>query len=62
MAEIAAGALVAEQVVATGVEAGAVVAVAQPTQPPKATLSQIASSDASCVCPIPLPGYFPEAN
>ncbi|KAK4446484.1 hypothetical protein QBC34DRAFT_411301 [Podospora aff. communis PSN243] len=42
MAEIAAGALVAEQVVATGVEAAAVAAVAAPTQPLKVALSQLA--------------------
>ena len=47
MAEIAAGALVAEQVVATGVEAAAAVAIARPTQPLQATLSQIGTSDAS---------------
>ncbi|KAJ4403222.1 hypothetical protein N0V82_010682 [Gnomoniopsis sp. IMI 355080] len=44
MAEIAAGALVAEQVVSTSLEAGAAVSIAKPTQPLKATLSQIATS------------------
>lgn len=43
MAEVAAGALVAEQVVATGVEAGvAAVAIATPTQPLKVSLEQLA--------------------
>ncbi|KAK3496376.1 hypothetical protein B0T13DRAFT_435441 [Neurospora crassa] len=42
MAEIAAGALVAEQIVATGVEVGATVAVAAPTQPLKVSLTQLA--------------------
>lgn len=46
MAEIAAGALVAEQVVSTGLEAAAVASVARPTLPLKASLSQIASSPA----------------
>ena len=41
MAGIAAGALVAEQVLATGIEAVAAVAVARPTPPPKALLTQI---------------------
>ncbi|KAK2000298.1 kelch domain-containing protein [Colletotrichum falcatum] len=44
MAEVAAGAVVAEQIVATGVEVGAVVTVARPTQPLKVTLSQIATT------------------
>lgn len=56
MAEIAAGAIVAEQVISTGVEAGAAVAVARPTQPLKVSLSQIATTqapefDASSVYP-----------
>ncbi|CCC13166.1 hypothetical protein SMACR_06385 [Sordaria macrospora] len=42
MAEVAAGALVAEQIVATGVEVGAAVAVAAPTQPLKVSLKQLA--------------------
>ncbi|KAK3321707.1 hypothetical protein B0H66DRAFT_574246 [Apodospora peruviana] len=43
MAEVAAGVLVAEQVVATGVEAGvAAVAIATPTQPLKVSLEQLA--------------------
>jgi len=42
MAEVAAGAIVAEQVVATGVEAAAIAAVAAPTQPLKVALSQLA--------------------
>lgn len=46
MAEIAAGALVAEQVVATGLEAVAAASVARPTQPLKASLSQLATSPA----------------
>lgn len=46
MAEIAAGAVVAEQVVSTGLEVGAAVAVARPSQPLKASLSQIATSPA----------------
>ncbi|KAK1757031.1 hypothetical protein QBC47DRAFT_174436 [Echria macrotheca] len=41
MAEVAAGALIAEQVVATGIETAAVVAVASPTQPLKFSLSQL---------------------
>lgn len=41
MAEVAAGALAAEQVIMTGVEAGAAVAIAKPTQPLKASLNQI---------------------
>lgn len=52
MAEIAAGALVAEQVVSTGLEVGAAASIARPTLPLKATLDQIASSqaeDSSCV-------------
>ncbi|KAF6843877.1 kelch domain-containing protein [Colletotrichum musicola] len=44
MAEAVAGAVVAEQVVSTGLEAGAAVAVARPTQPLKVTLSQIATT------------------
>ncbi|KPM42490.1 hypothetical protein AK830_g4058 [Neonectria ditissima] len=44
MAEIAAGALVVEQVVSTGVQAAAVATVAKPTQLLKASLSQIAST------------------
>lgn len=44
MAEIAAGAVVAEQVVSTGIEAGAAVAVARPTQPLKVSLSQVATT------------------
>lgn len=47
MAEIAAGALVAEQVVSTGLEAAAAVSIAKPTQPLQATLSQIATTPAS---------------
>lgn len=47
MAEIAAGALVAEQVVSTTLEGGAIAgyAVAKPTVPLKATFSQIATAD-----------------
>ncbi|KAL8307088.1 hypothetical protein RB597_001229 [Gaeumannomyces tritici] len=41
MAEIAAGAIAAEQVVMTGVEAAAAVTVAKPTGPLKGTLSQV---------------------
>lgn len=41
MAEAVAGAIVAEQIVSTGIEAGAVAAVARPTLPLKATLSPI---------------------
>lgn len=60
MAEIAAGALVVEQIVSTGLEAGAAVAVARPTHPLKASLTQIAtSSDSSCV-PCLLPCVFPD--
>ncbi|PSR79724.1 hypothetical protein BD289DRAFT_375150 [Coniella lustricola] len=44
MAEIAAGAVVAEQVVSTGLELGAAAAIARPTQPLKASLSQISTS------------------
>lgn len=44
MAEIAAGALVVEQVVSTTLQAGAAVAVARPTHPLKASLTQIATS------------------
>lgn len=47
MAEIAATALVAEQVVSTGLEAGAAVSIAKPTQPLQATLSQIATTTAN---------------
>lgn len=46
MAEIAAGALAVEQVVSTGIQAGAAVAVAKPAQPFKASLNQIATSPA----------------
>jgi len=46
MAEVAAGALVAEQIVATGLEAGAAVAIATPTQPVKVSLMQIARTAA----------------
>ena len=46
MAEVAAGALVAEQVVATGVEAAALVAVATPTHPLKVSLTQLAAPSA----------------
>ena len=41
MAEVAAGAIVAEQVVATGLEVGAAAAVVKAPQPLKATLSQV---------------------
>ncbi|KAM5347377.1 hypothetical protein ACJ41O_010382 [Fusarium nematophilum] len=44
MAEVAAGAIVAEQVVVTGVEAGAAAAIARPTQPLTAVLKQIAAA------------------
>ncbi|KAK7429845.1 hypothetical protein QQZ08_003690 [Neonectria magnoliae] len=44
MAEIAAGALVAEQIVSTGIQAAAVATVAKPTQLLKASLSQIAAT------------------
>lgn len=46
MAEIAAGALVAEQVIATTLEGGAVVgiAVAKPTMPLKATFVQFGTA------------------
>ena len=49
MAEVAAGALVAEQAVSTAVEGGAVagVAVAQPTMPLKATFQRIGSAPES---------------
>lgn len=46
MAEIAAGALAVEQVVSTGIQAGAAVAVAKPAQPFKASLNRIATSPA----------------
>ncbi|KAK3385514.1 hypothetical protein B0H63DRAFT_183692 [Podospora didyma] len=42
MAEAVAGAIAAEQIVATLAEAAAAVAVAQPTQPPKVSLTQLA--------------------
>lgn len=43
MAEVAAGVFVAEQVVATGVEAGvAAAAIAAPTQPLKVSLERLA--------------------
>jgi hypothetical protein len=47
MAEIAAGALVAEQVVSTTLEGGVIAgyAIAKPTVPLKATFSQIATAD-----------------
>jgi hypothetical protein len=41
MAEVAAGLVAAEQILATGVEAAAAVVVAKPSLPLKATLSQI---------------------
>lgn len=44
MAEVVAGAVVVEQVAATGIEAGAAVAVAQPTLPLRATFHRIASA------------------
>lgn len=44
MAEIAVGVIAAEQVISTGLEAAAAVAVVRPTKPPKATLSQIAKT------------------
>lgn len=47
MAEVAAGALVVEQVVSTAAYAGAAASVAKPTQPLKASLSQIAISPKS---------------
>lgn len=43
MAEAVAGIVAAEQIISTGVEAGVAVALARPTQPLKATLSQIAT-------------------
>jgi hypothetical protein len=46
MAELAAGALAVEQVVSTGIQAGAAVAVAKPAQPHKASLNRIATSPA----------------
>lgn len=55
MAEIAAGALAVEQVVSTGIQAGAAVAVAKPAQPFKASLNRIATSpaeDTSYVIPV----------
>jgi hypothetical protein len=47
MAEIAAGAVVAEQIVSTTIEGGVIAgyAVAKPTVPLKASFSQIASAD-----------------
>jgi hypothetical protein len=47
MAEIAAGAVVAEQIVSTTLEGGAIAgyAVAKPTVPLKATFTQIATAD-----------------
>lgn len=56
MAEIAAGALVAEQAVATGLEAAAAASMARPTQPLRASLTQIVTlpaGDSSCVTPLP---------
>ncbi|KAF4973669.1 hypothetical protein FZEAL_9261 [Fusarium zealandicum] len=44
MAEVAAGAIAAEQIISTTIEAGAAAAVAQPTQPLNAVLSQIATT------------------
>lgn len=62
MAEIAAGALAVEQVVSTGIQAGAAVAVAKPAQPFKASLNRIATSpaeDTSYAVPVLLsPIYF----
>ena len=46
MAEVAVGALVVEQIVATGVEVAAVAAIAAPTQPLKISLSQLAKAAA----------------
>ena len=42
MAGVAAGLIVAEQIIATGVEAAAAVAIAAPTQPVKVSLEQLA--------------------
>ncbi|KAK0724544.1 hypothetical protein B0H67DRAFT_108134 [Lasiosphaeris hirsuta] len=51
MAEVAAGALVAEQIVATSVEVAAVAAIAAPTQPLKVSLTQLANvTDESFSC------------
>ena len=44
MAEIAAGVIAAEQVISTGIEAAAAVAVARPSLPLKGVLSQLASA------------------
>ena len=41
MAQAIAGAIAAEQILSTGVEAGAAAAVAQPTQLSKVSISQI---------------------
>ncbi|UPK91199.1 hypothetical protein LCI18_002134 [Fusarium solani-melongenae] len=44
MAEVAAGAIVAEQIISTGVEAGAAAIVARPSQPLTVVLTQIATT------------------
>ncbi|KAK2048062.1 kelch domain-containing protein [Colletotrichum somersetense] len=44
MAEVAVGAVVAEQIVSTGLEVGAAVTLARPTQPLKVSLSQVATT------------------
>ena len=41
MAEVAVGAIVAEQIVSTTVQAGAVATIAKPTQPIEATFRQL---------------------
>jgi hypothetical protein len=46
MAEVAAGAIVAEQIISTGVEAGAAAVVARPSQPLTVVLTQIATTPA----------------
>lgn len=46
MAEIAVGVIAAEQVVSTGIEAGAAVAIAKPTHPLTVTLSRVATAPA----------------
>lgn len=62
MAEVAAGALVAEQVIATTVEGGALAgyAVSKPTMPLKASFVRFGTAprdDAACVIPSPLPSF-----
>ena len=63
MAELAAGALVAEQVVSTTIEGGAVAgyAIAKPTQPLKAILRQFIRED-EYVWPTDPPSFLSQSS